>query len=384
MIQRQITQQILEDLTYFPVVGIIGPRQVGKTTLAKELQTLVAKPTLYLDLELNSDRFKLEDAQSYLNLHQDKCIIIDEIQLKPALFPLLRALIDQKREPARFIILGSASPELLKVSSETLAGRIAYSELTPFSYPEVGSLYSMQDHWLRGGFPDALLAPHQRLSQRWLSNFIQTFVEKDLRALGMEISAATLDKALRMISYLHGQILNTADLARSLGVSSPTAAKYLDLLEGGFMIYRLPPYFKNIGKRLVKSPKLYIRDSGILHQLLSIPDYENLVGNQAVGASWEGYVLEQIMRVTKREWQYFFYRTQVGAEVDIVLINPAGKIYCIEIKFSNSPSISKGFYQSVEDIQPDMQYVIIPNGERIVRESRLVICDLKTFLGELC
>ncbi len=299
MINRNIQQQVLEDLTYFPIVGIIGPRQVGKTTLAKMLLKKLPKPYIYLDLELDSDLQKLEDAETYLRLHLDKCIIIDEVQRLPRLFALLRAIVDLKREPARFIILGSASPRLLRETSETLAGRIAYSELSPFSLLEIKDRFEMRAHWLKGGFPDALLAPTSTLTWRWLDNFAKTFIERDLRELGHEVSPPILRRMLLMLSHLHGQLLNIAELSRALSISQPTVRRYLDLLEGGFIIHRLQPYFKNVGKRLVKAPKLYFRDSGLFHQLANIKNLDALYGHIMIGASWEGYVIEQIKRATR-------------------------------------------------------------------------------------
>lgn len=315
-------------------------------------------------------------------MHAEKCIIIDEIQRLPSLFPLLRALVDQDRRPARFIILGSASPEMIRHSSESLAGRIAYSELTPFSLLELQSTTIQQStHWFLGGFPSALLAPSPDFSRIWLQNFIYTFIEKDIRLLGYDISIPTMDRLLKMLAHLHSAILNVSDISRSLGVSIPTVNKYLDLLEGGFLIRRLQPYFVNLGKRLVKTPKMYIRDTGILHSLASIPSYEALYANPLIGASWEGYVIEQIYRcVEPRSWNLYYYRTQVGAEVDLVLISPSGKMTCVEIKNTNTPKLSKGFYQSINDLQPHFQYVITPSSELLITAEGVIICSLLQFL----
>jgi uncharacterized protein len=368
-------------LSYFPAVGIVGPRQVGKTTLAKIIQQKIAKPCLYLDLELDSDVLKLTNAEAYLQSHADKCVIIDEIQLMPRLFTLIRALIDQQREPARFLILGSASPNIIRQSSESLAGRIAYHELSPLSYSEVNSAnISMNEHWFKGGFPDALLAPKLSITQKWLRNFTHTFMEKNLKLLGYDISIQTMSKLYSMMAHLHGQILNVNTLSQSLGVSNPTVAKYLNLLEGGFLLSRLQPYYVNVGKRLVKSPKMYFRDSGILHQLSNIADFEALQGNPLVGASWEGYVIEEIKRNLGNSWQYYYYRTQAGAETDLVLISPNNKMTCIEIKHSSTPKISKGFYQTVKDLKPDNQYIIIPNGESFYLNDTLKVINLADFL----
>jgi uncharacterized protein len=383
MIDRKLAVDILENARYFPAIGIIGPRQVGKTTLAKTLQQQLERPSLYLDLELDEDLVRLQNAQAYLQLHQDKCVILDEIQLMPRLFPLLRGLIDQHRVPARFMILGSASPSLIRQSSETLAGRIAYSELSPLSMTEIHAAgISWEQHWFRGGFPGALLAPNDETAKTWLRNFANTFMEKDLKALGYEISLSTLSKLYRMIAHVHGQIQNVNMLSQSLGVSNPTVNKYLDLLEGGFLIRRLEPFYINIGKRLIKSPKIYFRDTGLLHQLAAVANMEALRGNPMIGASWEGYVIEQIRREAGDAWQFFYYRTVAGAECDLVLISPNGVKTCIEIKYSSAPTVSKGFYQSVADLNPARQYILVPSGESWNITEQLRVCSLYYFLTE--
>ena len=382
MIERLITQKVLRDLAWSPIVGLVGPRQVGKTTLARYVQTQIEKPTIYLDLELQEDWFKLEDAQSYLMGHQDKCVVIDEIQIRPELFALLRALTDQNRVPARFVLLGSASPHIVKLNTETLAGRIAYHELTPFSYSEIKTHYSQEDHWIKGGFPGSLLPTEAFISRKWLDDFAETFIHRDLARLGFSVAATTVRNLLSMIAHIHGGQLNTSALANSMDLTHPTINKYLELLEGSFLIRRLPPYFKNIGKRLTKSPKLYIRDSGLLHYLLRVFSLEQLRGNPAIGASWEGYVIEQIMREAPEFSDFYYYRTQNGAEVDLLMVTPNGKMVCIEIKFSAAPSISKGFYQSVEDLNPNFKYVITPSGECFDRADGLRICPLTIFLEQ--
>ncbi len=380
MIQRRATVSILESLSFFPVVGIIGSRQVGKTTLAKHLQTLLHKESLYLDLELSSDYQKLADAQGYLSQHFDKCVFIDEIQVRPELFALLRALVDQQREPARFVILGSASPYIVKNNSETLAGRIAYHELAPFTWSEINTLSDWRTHWFRGGFPNALLAPSDTLSQRWLGDFTDTFVERDLQRLRFDVPAPVLRRLLFMVGHLHGTLLNQSQIGQSLGVTQPTVNRYLELLEGSFLIRRLSPWFRNAQKRLVKTPKIYFRDSGLLHRLWGLPDLESLYGHPSMGASWEGYVIEQIIQEAGEFSEFFFYRTQNGAEADLVWITPKNKLVCIEIKFSSAPVISKGFYQSVEDLQPDFKYIIVPQGETFNKPGALRVCALQDFL----
>lgn len=380
MIHRAVTEAILRNLTAFPAANIIGPRQVGKTTLARYLQTRLEKPSIYLDLQDEQDLDKLASPGLFLREHAGKCVVIDEIQRLPTLYAQLRSLIDAQRDPARFILLGSASPSIIKGVSESLAGRVFFTELMPFSLPEVQPGVSWQKHWVRGGFPDALAMDDDALAAEWFESFTRTFVERDLRELGYNLTPVLFSRLLRMAAHLHGQLLNVSTLANSLDTSSSTVSRYLDLLEGGFLVHRLLPWFANTGKRLVKTPKLYLRDSGLLHHLLRVRHYDALLGHPGLGASWEGYVIEQIMRATQRKWEYYFYRTQHGAEADLVMINPAGTMYCIEIKFSLAPVLSKGFYQSVEDLNPARKYVIIPTGDAYPREGGIRVISLPDFL----
>lgn len=380
MIQRTVVKQILSDASYFPVLGIIGPRQVGKTTLAKALRPLLGKESIYLDLELEEDARLLEQPTRFFQQNMDKCIIIDEVQRAPHLFALLRALVDQQREPARFMLLGSASPWLLRHSSESLAGRIAYTELTPFSLAELPGDISQEMHWFRGGFPDALLAPSDELCSRWLENLLKTFIERDVRLLGYELAPAALSRLISVLASVHGNLLNLSDLSRTLGVSQPTIKSYIDILEGAFLIDRLQPYFLNTTKRLVKSPKLYLRDSGVLHRLANIESAEALSRHILAGASWEGYVIEQIKRHSLMRWQYFFCRTQKGAEADLLLLAPNGKKALIEVKLSGASSSSRGFFEIREDIRPDFQYLIAPDGRNYQRDDGLHILPLRDFL----
>ncbi len=380
MIERAVIRKILDDAEYFPVLSIIGPRQVGKTTLAKNLQTKLGKETLYLDLELDEDARLLEQPTRFFQQHSDKCIIIDEVQRAPHLFALLRAIVDQNRMAARFLLLGSASPWLLRHSSESLAGRIAYTELTPFCLTELPAEISMTSHWFRGGFPNALLAPSDALCGRWLENLIKTFVERDVRLLGYELAPAALSRLITILTSVHGNLLNISDLSRTLGVSQPTIKHYLDILEGAFLIDRLQPYSVNTTKRLVKAPKLYIRDTGILHRLSNIASSDDLLNHILAGASWEGYVIEQIRRRTFQRWEYYFYRTQKGAEADLMLIAPNGKKTIIEIKLTNAPSVSRGFHEVIGDIVPDFRYIITPDSRNYQRDDGLHILSLRDFL----
>ena len=310
MIERIITPRVLEDLSASPILGLIGPRQVGKKTLAKHLQTKIDKPTLYLDLEVQGDYQKLADAHGYLSLHKEKCVIIDEVQLRPELFAALRALTDQHRVPSRFILLGSAAPYLIKQNTETLVRRIAYHTLEPFSFTEIRDQCTMQMHWFRGGFPNAVLAKSDRLARKWLADFAETFVQRDIQRFGFQVTQITMQNLLSMIAYLNGSVLNASNIAQSLDVSQPTVTRYLQLLEGSFMIRRLPPYFVNMGKRLVKAPKLYVRDTGFLHHLLHISQFDQLQGHHAIGASWEGYVIDQIIREAAEFSDFYYYRTK--------------------------------------------------------------------------
>jgi len=380
MISRTVTNSILKNLQVFPVANIIGPRQVGKTTLARHIQTRLGKASIYLDLQDEQDLDKLASPGLFLREQTDKCVIIDEIQRLPSLYSQLRALIDERRDPARFILLGSASPSIIKGVSESLAGRVFFTELMPFSLLEVLETATWQLHWIRGGFPNALAMPDEDLVTEWFEGFIRTFVERDLRELGYTLTPILFSRLLRMLSHSHGQLLNLSALANSLDMGATTITRYIDLLEGAFLVNRLMPWSSNEGKRLVKTPKIYIRDSGMLHHLLRIRNYEALLGNPNLGASWEGYVIEQIMRATARKWEYYFYRTQHGAETDLILISSGGTMYCIEIKFSAAPVLSKGFYQCIEDLKPARKYVIVPGGDSYPREGGIRVIGLSDFL----
>ncbi len=380
MIQRAILPQIQEALTFFPVVGIIGPRQVGKTTLAKILEKTVNQPTLFLDLERDSDRQKLAEPEFFLQQYMDRCVIIDEIQNIPTLLPLLRWLIDQDRRPARFILTGSASPDIIKDNTETLAGRIAYFELMPLSLLEIFDIKPQNEHWYRGGFPDALLAPSLALSEMWLGNFIETFLQRDIRRIGYDITIPAMERLLKVLASISGNLLNIEDISRTLGINNATIKKYLDILEGSFLIRRLLPFYVNTTKRLVRSPKIYIRDTGLMHRLLGLRDFEQLQGSIWLGNSWETYVIEEIIRVGAKAFEYSFYRTQAGAEVDLILRGPSGKLTVIEIKYSSNPVPSKGFYSAVGDLKPDFQYIIVPEGETWQRSETLKVSGLYWFL----
>lgn len=377
LIKRNLAIQVRSRLKKSPAIAILGPRQVGKTTLARQLESHY----IYLDMENPRDLAKLQDAYSFLENLQDQTVIIDEVQLLPELFSLLRPLIDAKRKPGRFILLGSASPELVKGVSETLAGRISYNELNPIGLTELPEEIEDDQHWFRGGFPEALLSENDSLSKEWIDDFIVSYVERDLaKMFGIELAPTLLRNFWSMLAHLNGNLFNGKSFARSLGVSAPTVNRYLDFLEGGYLIRRLPPWFVKAKKRLVKSPKTYIRDTGILHRLLNIPSYNDLYGHPAIGASWEGYVIEQIYQLKTKQTELFFYRTQTGAECDLVLVQGIIPIACLEIKLSNAPTVSKGFISCTQDLEPKHKYIITPKSETYQTSNNIVVTNLRHFL----
>ena len=365
MIDRRILPDIERSLAEFPAVALLGPRQAGKTTLARIVAG--ARPdSLFLDLERPSDLAKLADPELFLSRQADRLVVLDEIQRQPELFAVLRALIDEQRRPGRFLLLGSASPQLLNQASESLAGRIAFHELAPFDVSETRPEHTirpghagLQDFWLRGGFPPSWLADSDSASFAWREAFIATHLERDIPAFGIRVPGATLRRFWQMLAHLHGQLWNASRLAASFGVSAPTVQHYLDILEATFMLRRLPPYQANLGKRLVKSPKVYLRDSGILHALLGIASLDDLAGHPIVGASWEGWVLEQVAQLLGPQWSLSFYRTASGAEMDIVAERGKRRIG-FEIKFSSAPALSKGFWSAMHDLKLERAYVVAP------------------------
>ncbi len=331
-----------ERLRHYPVVAILGPRQVGKTTLAKAMMSLPARQAVYVDLESSADLRKLEDAEQYLLQRKDALVIIDEVQRMPELFPILRSVIDEARTPGRFVLLGSASPTLLANSSESLAGRIAYCELHPLLHSEVMATHPFHRLWLRGGFPDMLDAENDHVSFEKREQFIQTYTERDLPMLGLRVSPAMMRNLLMMLAHLHGNLLNLSDLARSLGRDLAAVRHMIDFLEHAFLIRRLQPFYVNISKRLVKSPKLYIRDTGLLHTLLGIATAEDLDGHPGKGNSWEGFIIQQVVASLATGVTAYFYRTQDGSELDLVLVRGGRAVMGMEVKHSNAPSLKRG------------------------------------------
>ncbi len=381
MVNRLKTSDLLETLNSFPVLAIVGPRQVGKTTLAKYLSQKNTKDSVYIDLENQSDIAKLSDPILFFENNENRCVILDEIQRVPELFPTLRSIIDKNRVPGRFLILGSASPHAIRNSSESLAGRIAYEELTPFSIMGINAINSQDFHWLGGGFPDAFLAKLPSTRNKWLKNFIQTYVERDLPMLGLDINRTVIRKFWTMLAHLNGQLLNMATLGKSLELTSTTIKRYISFLEEAFLIRQLQPYYVNIKKRLVKSPKVYIRDSGILHNLLGITNFSNLEGNPILGYSWEGYVIEQICQLLPDGYEPYFYRTHQGAECDLIITKNSLPHYGIEIKYTSSPKVTKGLRQSLEDVGTKKNYIITPKTDDYMITRDIRVCSLQTFLS---
>ncbi len=364
MINRLAEARISDLLTRFPAVAVLGPRQVGKTTLALRLVEEIGTKAVYLDLELPSHRAKLSDPELYFRSQEDRLVILDEIQRVPGLFEVLRGIIDDRRRKDRrtgqFLLLGSASIELLKQSSETLAGRIAYSELTPLLVEEVATpKRSDRDRlWLRGGFPDSFLAADDAASVEWREEFIGTYLERDIPLLGPRIPAETLRRFWTMLAHEQGTLLNAASVAGAIGVSGQTVGRYLDLMVDLLLVRRLQPWVKNTGKRLVRSPKVYVRDSGLVHALLGLRELDDVLGHPVTGGSWEGFVIENLLAAAPASTQAWFYRTAVGAEIDVVLEIPTKGRWAIEIKRSSAPVLSKGFYLGCDDIKATKRMVV--------------------------
>ncbi|HWN44009.1 MAG TPA: ATP-binding protein [Thermoanaerobaculia bacterium] len=385
-IPRKIQGLIAARLADFPIVAVLGPRQCGKTTLVRE--TVGGHPgVVYLDLERPSDLGKLRDPELFFNLHRSQgtasLFCLDEIQRVPEIFPLLRSLADEERRNGQFLLLGSASRDLLRQTSETLAGRITYLELTPFLASELpaddpGVLPRL---WFRGGFPRSFLAPSEESSRAWRDSFTRTFLERDIPQLGFNVPAATLHRLWRMLAHLHGQMPNGPQLGAALGVSHTTIRSYLDLLTQTFMVRLLEPFAANLKKRIVKSPKVYLRDSGILHSLLQIDSLDDLLAHPACGTSWEGLVIENVVAALPG-WQCGFYRTAAGAEIDLILERGRRRI-AVECKVSTAPTVSRGFWSALEDLGIDEAWVIAPVAEPYPLREGVNVAPLRVLLDHL-
>lgn len=366
MYMRQTRQLVQSALANQAAVVLLGPRQVGKTTLALDIAS--EQPSVYLDLERDADRQILFEPDLYLDEQTGKLVILDEVQQMPGLFKSLRGQIDQRRRAGfrtgQFLLLGSASNVLLQQSAESLAGRVRYIEMPPLQLTEVGA-DQLNALWLRGGFPDSFLAASDQASMDWRLDFLRTYLERDIPALGPRIPAATLRRFWTMLAHVQGGLLNAAALAEGLGVSGQTIGRYLDLLVDLMLVRRLQPWHENVGKRLVKSPKIYVRDSGIVHALLSISTTEGLLGHPVVGGSWEGFCIETLLASAPAGTEPFFYRTSAGAELDLVLRLPGGDIWAVEIKRTTAPKVSRGFHTGAEDVKANRKLLIYA-GERDV------------------
>ncbi len=389
ILPRQIQPKVRALLRQFPAVAILGPRQSGKTTLAWALAEELGDTALYLDLELPSDRAKLAEPELYLQHHESRLVILDEIHRLPGIFDTLRSLIDRRRRNGKrtghFLLLGSASIDLLKQSAESLAGRIAYQELAPFSLTEVsGAKRRPQDRlWVRGGFPDSFLAPSDEASFAWRTAFIQTYLERDVPALGPRIPAETLRRYWQMLAHNQGLMLNAAQLAGALGVSGQTVARYLDIMVDLLLVRRLQPWAANAKKRLVRTPKVYVRDTGLLHALLGIHGREDLLGHPVAGASWEGMLIENILGVLAPTARPSFYRTFAGAEVDLVIELTARERWAVEIKRSlQDPRPAKGFFIACDDLKASRRIVLYPGDESYPLDRQTEVMAVEKFLKE--
>ena len=384
MIARRIVPQLRYLLDRSPAVALLGPRQVGKTTLALEIGA--TRSSLYLDLESASDRARLAEPELYLASHSDALVILDEVHRMPNIFQDLRGIIDRGRrmgrDAGRFLLLDSASIDLLRQAGESLAGRIAFLELAPLDVLETGADWT-ERLWVRGGFPDSVLAANDADSSRWRLDFIRTYLERDIQQFGYRIAAEALRRFWTMLAHQQGGLSNAAVLAKGLGVDGKTVAHYLDLLVDLMLVRRLPPWHTNLGKRLVKSPKIYIRDSGLVHTLLGLRDQEAILGHPVAGSSWEGFVIETLITVAPAGTAASFYRSAAGAEIDLVLALPNNRIWAIEVKRSLAPKVERGFHSACLDIDPARKLVIYPGADRFPIGNGIEVASLASIAGEL-
>ncbi len=380
MIDRKLTGQLVNFIAKFPVVGIVGPRQVGKTTLVKSILSKIEKRSIYLDLESPEDYNKLIDAELFLKAYESHTVIIDEVQRKPELFPILRSLIDRNRVPGRYILLGSASPDLIRDSSESLAGRIVYLELNPFDIVELKGKNAIEQIWLKGGFPNAVLEEEEGISKQWMQSFIKTYIERDLPLLGLKAPVQSTEKLWFMLAHINGNLLNYSQLSGSLGVSSNTVKSYIQFFEKSYLVRTLSPFFLNTKKRLVKSPKLYFTDTGILHHLLRIFDLNDLYGHPGVGNSWEAFVIQQVINSLPIGFDSHFYRTQDGSELDLVISKGLSIIAGIEIKSTNAPSLSRGNSLAIETLNTQRNFIITPSSADFPLRINVQVCSLERFI----
>ena len=386
MLRRRGQATVQELLQDFPAVALLGSRQVGKTTLAKDIVGDLGDGAVYLDLELPSDLARLGDAEAYLGRHAKRLVVLDEVQRRPDLFPILRGLIDRDRRPGRYLILGSASPDLLHQSAETLAGRIVFVELTPVTAVELAQnapKIPWRRLWERGGYPDSLLARTLALSATWRDAFVRTYLERDLPALGIRVPGTQLRRFWQMLAHWHGEVGNASAFARNFDVSAPTVRHYLDILSDTFVVRQLQPLHTNLKKRLVKAPKVYVRDAGLLHTLLGIEDLEALHGHPKLGASFEGFVVEQILATLPEGVDATFYRTHTGDELDLVLTRSVRRRIAIEIKLSSAPTLGAGMPRAMQDVGASRGFVVVPDGERFPLSKTVEAIALGEFVDAL-
>lgn len=358
MFKRIKEKTISELLQDYPCVAITGARQIGKTTLAREIVDSMQEQAIYLDMESPRDLARIQEPELFFEQNEDKLLVIDEIQHRSDLFPVLRSVIDRNRKNGRFLLLGSASPELIRNSSESLAGRIAYEALDGLHYSEIQTKHTLDELWFRGGFPQALSAKSDRTGMRWLQDFLYTVTSRDLPILGLNTDLPKLRMFFSMLGQQQGGLMNRETMARSVGVSGTTINRYLFYLENIYLTRELQPWHVNAKKRLVKTPKVYIRDSGLLHSMLGIDSCDSLKNNIAVGGSWEGFVIKQTGTILPDSCKMYFYRTHQGAEADLLIVKDGKPIICAEIKRTNAPSMTKGFANVIEDNQTETNYII--------------------------
>jgi predicted AAA+ superfamily ATPase len=383
MNRKMFIETINQQFAVAKVVALLGPRQSGKTTLARQIAAsgiLPFNPDLnYFDLEDPAQLERLASPKLALE-NLSGLVVIDEIQLRPELFPILRVLVDRTPNPARFLILGSASRDLIRQGSETLAGRIGFVEVTPFSVAETGS-EATDTLWLRGGFPLSFLAPSDEASWQWRESYVRTFLERDIPALGIQIPAATLRRFWMMLAHYHGQQFNASELGKSLATADTTVSRYLDILTGTFMVRRLNPWFENIKKRQIKTPKIYFRDSGILHRLLGIPNLGQMVTHPKLGASWEGFALEEVIRITRAEEEdVYFWGVHNQAELDLLVLHD-GKKYGFEIKYTDAPRVTASQRAALEHLQLEKLTIVCPGNASYPLAEKIEVTGLARLAG---